>query len=154
LAVQRLLVNVFISTAERSPDMDRRTFLGGLVLAAAAPALIATEVQAANNWVYLGTRRAAPWADFDQINVGMSKGLFEKIRLKVTGNDLLVYDLKVRYANGNDDDIPVRFLIPQGGQTRVIDLNANKRFIRHVRFTYGRIPDGDGPTYVELYGRR
>jgi hypothetical protein len=134
--------------------MDRRTFLGGLVLAAAVPALIATEAQAANNWVFLGSRQVRPWFDFDQIHVGAAKGLFEKIRLKVVGNDLLMYDLKVRYGNGNDDDIPVRLLIPQGGQTRVIDLNANKRFIRHVRFAYGRVADGDGPTYVELYGRR
>lgn len=133
--------------------MLRRTFLGGLLLAAATPALVTTQAQAAT-WVYLGSRRVNGLLDFDRIHVGASRGLFDKIRLKVVGNHLMIYDLDVRYANGANDDIPVRTLIPQGGMTRVIDLRANNRFIRNVRFTYGKFPNGNGPTYVELYGRR
>jgi hypothetical protein len=132
--------------------MDRRSFIAGLALAAAG-GLVATEAQAAT-WVSLGTRKVNWLIDFDQIYVGLSEGVFDKIRLKVTGNDLYLLDLKVRYGNGADDDIPVRLVIPQGGQTRVIDLNANNRFIRHVRFAYSKPFDGDGATYVELLGRR
>lgn len=132
--------------------MDRRQFVFGTV-AAASGLLVATETQAAT-WYSLGKRRVNGLVDVDQINVGASAGVFDAIRLKVTGNDLMIYDLTVRYGNGADDDIPVRLLIPQGGQTRVIDLRANNRFIRHVRFTYGKFMNLRGPTYVELLGRK
>ncbi len=134
--------------------MLRRTFLGGLVVAAAAPALVATEAQAANNWELLGSRRVNGGLDFDRIQVGIGQGRFERIRLKVVGNDLLIYDLEVRYGNGVVDDVPVRLLIPEGGQTRAIDLRGSDRRIRAVRFAYGKFANGNGPTYVELYGRR
>lgn len=130
--------------------MDRREVIaGGLALGAAA--FVGTEVQAAS-WVLLGRRRVNGGLDFDQINVGRAAGVFNRIRLKVTGNDLMIYDLDVRYGNGANDDIPVRLLIPQGGQTRSIDLRANNRFISNVRFTYGKFANGRGATYVELWG--
>lgn len=132
--------------------MDRRTLLRG-TLAAATAVFTAGEAQAAS-WYSLGKHKVNGLIDFDQFNVGRSKGVFDAIRLKVTGNDLLIYDLEVRYGNGADDDIPVRLLIPQGGQTRIIDLRANKRFIRHVRLSYGKFANGKGSTYVELFGRK
>ena len=132
--------------------MDRRQFVAGLALTAAG-SLLGTESHAAT-WYSLGKRKVNGLVDFDQINVGRGAGVFDKIRLKVTGNDLLIYDLTVRYGNGADDDIPVRLLIPQGGSTRVIDLRASNRFIRHVRFSYGKFANGRGATYVELFGRR
>jgi hypothetical protein len=133
--------------------MLRRTFLGGLVVAAAVPMLMTSEAQAAS-WRFLGKRRVQPYLDYDEIPVGASQGTFTKIRLKVTGNDLMIYDLDVRYGNGVNDDIPVRLVIPQGGQTRAIDLRANRRFIRNVRFKYGKPVNGRGATWVELYGYR
>ncbi len=92
--------------------------------------------------------------DHDRINVGFGAGTFDKLRLRVTGNDLMIYDLDVRYGNGVRDDLPVRLWIPQGGYTRAIDLRINNRFIRHVAFSYGKFANGRGPTWVELYGRR
>jgi hypothetical protein len=136
----------------REAIMDRRHFVLGSMTAAGA-AMLASETQAAT-WVSLGRRRVNGLVDFDQISVGRSAGIFNAIRLKVTGNDLLVYDVVVRYGNGADDNIPVRLLIPQGGQTRIIDLRANNRFIRHVRFGYGKFFNLRGPTYVELLGRK
>ncbi len=133
--------------------MLRRTFVGGLVVAAAAPALVATEAQAAT-WQFLGSRRVNGALDFDRIPVGIGQGTFDRIRLKVVGNDLMIYDLEVRYGNGVVDDVPVRLLIPEGGQTRAIDLRGTDRRLRAVRFAYGKFANGNGPTYVELYGRR
>ena len=132
--------------------MDRRSFLLALGVTAAA-GLVATETQAAT-WYFLGKRKVNGLVDFDQIDVGAGAGTFDKIKLKVTGNALLIYDLDVRYGNGAHDDLPVRLLIPQGGWTRDIDLRFSNRYIRHVRFTYGKFPNGRGDTWVELYGRR
>src|SRR5436190_14550734 len=116
--------------------MDRRSFLSSIAVFAAAAAF-AGEAQAAT-WVFLGKRKVNGGLDVDQIDVGRGAGLFDHIRLVVTGNDLMILDLDVRYGNGANDDIPVRLLIPRGGHTRDIDLRANNRFIRYVRFTYGK----------------
>jgi hypothetical protein len=132
--------------------MRRREFIAGLGLAAIG-GLAATETQAAT-WYSLGRRKVNGLVDFDQINVGRGAGTFDKLRLEVTGNDLMIYDIDVRYGNGARDDIPVRLLIPQGGRTRDIDLRHSDRYIRHVRFTYGKFTNGRGATYVELFGRR
>ena len=132
--------------------MDRRDFLLGT--AAAAGAMLVTGESQAATWVSLGRRRVNGLVDFDRINVGAGKGVFNALRLKVTGNDLMLYDLVVRYGNGADDNIPVRLLIPEGGRTRILDLRARNRFIRHVRFSYGRFFNLRGPTFVELLGRK
>src|SRR4051812_31452181 len=132
--------------------MYRRGFMLGIAGAAVAMAL--PETAEAAVWVPLGTRRVNGLIDVDRINVGAGLGTFKRIRLKVRGNALLLYDLRVRYGNGSDGKIPVRVLIPQGGYTRSIDLAGNNRFIRYVQFTYGKLPNGAGPTFVELYGRR
>lgn len=132
--------------------MDRRSFIIG-VGAVAAFGLAATEAEAAT-WVYLGREKVSGLIDHDVINVGPGRGVFSKIKLRVTGNSLLLYDLKVQYGNGAVDDLPVRKFIPQGGYTRDIDLRRNVRFIRNVQFTYGKFFNGRGATYVELWGRR
>lgn len=136
--------------------MDRRQFLSGIALMAASGPLLlsATSAEAAPLWVYLGRRRVNGLYDRDRIAVGSGAGRFTAIRLRVTGNALLLYDLTVRYGNGNPDHLRVRTFIRQGGMTRAIDLKANRRFIRDVTFTYGKFPNGRGPTYVELWGRR
>ncbi len=41
-----------------------------------------------------------------------------------------------------------------GAHTRSIDLVGGDRFIKSVSFTYGKFPNGNGPTYVEVRGRR
>lgn len=132
--------------------MDRRSLLLGFG-AITLGGLAAAQAEAAT-WRFLGKRKVNGLVDVDQINVGLAAGTFDKLRLKVTGNDLMIYDLDVRYGNGAHDDLPVRALIPQGGYTRAIDLRYTDRFIRHVRFTYGKFANGRGDTWVELYGRR
>lgn len=134
--------------------MDRRNFLFGTA-AVAATALFATESQAGHEaWVYLGRRKVNGFNDFDRIPVGRGEGRFRKIRLLVKGNDLFINDLDVRFGNGENQDIRVRSFIPQGGQTRAIDLAGGRRFIQNVRFHYGKPRNGRGATFVELWGRR
>lgn len=131
--------------------MDRRIFLLGM--AATPLALALPETAEAAQWVKLGTRRVNGAVDVDRIQVGQGAGMFRSLRVRVRGNALRLFDLSVRYGNGQEDHIPVRALIPQGGQTRVLDLAGGNRFIRYVQFTYGRIPNGQGPTFVDLFGR-
>lgn len=132
--------------------MDRRTFLLGMTGAAVAAAL--PETAEAATWVRLGSRRVNGLIDRDRIVVGSGAGPFRRLRLRVRGNSLFILDVSVRYGNGANDDLRVRTLIPQGGYTRAIDLRGNNRYIRAVTFTYGKLPNGAGPTFIDLYGIR
>jgi len=132
--------------------MDRRDFLKTLSGAALVP-LVPAAAEAAT-WVLLGQRNVLPVADHDRIHVGAGAGTFRRIRLKVRGNALFLYDLDVRFSNGGHQDVAVRFLIPQGGQTRAIDLVGGERNIRYVDFNYGKPINWLGPTWIELWGKR
>jgi hypothetical protein len=133
--------------------MNRRTFMSIAAGALIGLSLTAT-AQAATSWHYLGTRKVNPIVDQDRIHVGAVRGKFRKIRLTVNGNGLYVYNLRVIYVNGAIDNIPVRFHFAQGTWSRVIDLRGNRRFIKEIRFFYGRPVNGKGRTYVSVFGRR
>lgn len=132
--------------------MDRRDFLKTLSGAALVP-LVPAAAEAAT-WVLLGQRNVLPVADHDRIHVGAGAGTFRRIRLKVRGNALFLYDLDVRFSNGGHQDVAVRFLIPQGGQTRAINLDgASDRNIKWVDLDYGKPFNGQGHTWIELWGK-
>lgn len=132
--------------------MDRRAFLttlagAGLATTLPAPAEAAT-------WIHLGSESVRGLADVDRIHVGDGWGKFRKVRLRVRGNDLFLYRFVVRFENGERQEMEVRNFIPEGGHTRTLDLHGGKRFIRHVTFFYGKVPNGQGATWVDLFGRR
>ena len=86
---------------------------------AAAVALAPLQALAAS-WVALGSRTGHFFVDHDSIHVGLSGGLFTKLRLKVTGNAVFMEDLHVTFGSGTSTDVPLRFL--PGTTSRVIDL--------------------------------
>ncbi|HJU32238.1 MAG TPA: hypothetical protein VJ740_12315 [Hyphomicrobiaceae bacterium] len=91
-------------------------------------------------------------ADKDVIRVGRSEGRFKAIRLKVSGNKVHMMDLKVIYANGAPDDIPVREEIRAGGQTRALDLKGERRAISRVEMVYRSQPNFKGQATVCVEG--
>jgi hypothetical protein len=122
---------------------------GALAVAATSTAALATTA-----WDYLGSRQVNWLIDHDTIPVGIVQGTFDKVLLKVRGNGLFVYDLKVTYANGAVQDVPVRFHFAQGTTSRVISLaGPTNRIIRNVQITYSKPYNGNGPTYVDIFGR-
>jgi len=114
-------------------------------LAVLAAALLCTGVAATDahaqrregRWVELGCKEVAfLGTDRDTIRVGRREGRFKAIRLEARGNDVEMIDLKVIYANGEPDDIPVRSLIRQGTRTRALDLRGRERAIREIVMVY------------------
>jgi hypothetical protein len=117
-------------------------------LAAIAVALVCTSLVAADaqaqrrnrdrdDWVDLGCKKVNfMGADRDSIEVGRREGRFSAIRLEARGNDVEMLDLKVIYANGTPDDIPVRTLIRQGTRTRPLDLRGRERAIHRIDMVY------------------
>ncbi|WP_037078430.1 hypothetical protein [Neorhizobium vignae] len=130
--------------------MRRRKLLIGLAAIASGWTTFAT----ADAWTFLGRRKVRWAADHDVIHVGAQEARFDHILIKVEGNGIYIFDLDVRYSNGAPDHIPMGLHIPQGGQSRVINLRGGDRNIRNVSFTYRRPGDFDGPATVELWGQQ
>ena len=132
--------------------MSKTLAIAALAAFIALPA--ATTAASASTWEFLGVQQISTIVDHDKIHVGLAEGPFKQIRFKVRGNNLWVYDVDVNYRNGGHQDVNTRFFIPQGGQSRTIGLNGNYRIIKNVQFTYGKLPNGNGKAFVELWGKR
>ena len=116
--------------------------VGTLICLALAP----TAAQA--RWERLGCQKVGFITDKDVIRVGRGEGRFKSIRLQVSGNKVYMDDLKVIYANGEPDDIPVRSEIRAGGQTRPLDLRGERRAIKEIEMKYRSQPNFKGQATV------
>jgi hypothetical protein len=59
----------------------------------------------------------------------------------------------VHFGNGGDMRVQMRSVIPDGGQTRIIDLPGDRRLIKSVEFWYAKASWNRRPT-VTLLGLR
>jgi hypothetical protein len=103
-------------------------------------------------WVQLGCQSVGFGIDHDVIRVGRREGRFKAIRLQVTGNRIHMLDLKVVYANGEPDDIPVRVEMRPGPPTRPFDLRGFERAIERIEMTYMTVPNFRGRANVCVDG--
>jgi hypothetical protein len=104
-------------------------------------------------WVQLGCREVNWGVDRDVIAVDRREGRFTAIRLRALGNDVRMLDLKVVYGNGVPDDIPVRAVIPAGGQSGALDLRGRERAIHRIEMIYAARPGFRGPARICAEGR-
>jgi hypothetical protein len=116
--------------------------LGTVAAALLCTCVVAGDAQAQRGdsdrkWVDLGCKEVNfLGADRDTLRVGRRDGRFKAIRLEAKGNDVEMLDLKVVYANGAPDDIPVRAMIKQGTRTRPLDLRGRERAIQQIDMFY------------------
>ena len=108
---------------------------------------------ARGTWKILGTVTANHTADHDAIVVAGPYDYFRQLKFKVTGAPLNMQRMIVTYDDGGlPEKIDVRYNIPQGGESRVIDLRGGKRKIRTVEFWYDTKGFLNGRANVSLFG--
>jgi hypothetical protein len=130
----------------------RFTHASMIVGTLACLALAPTAAQA--RWEQLGCQKVGFLVDKDIIKVGRREGKFTAIRLKVSDNKVHMMDLKVIYANGAPDDIPVREEIRAGGHTRALDLKGERgRAIQQIEMVYRSQPSFKGQATVCVEGQ-
>jgi hypothetical protein len=115
--------------------------LTALLFASGATPAMAKKVQpnpgSAGSWRLVGTTHADHSVDHDSIVVQGPFDNFRRIKFKVTDAPLNMLRMVVTYDNGAPDPIDVRQNIPQGGESRTIDLQGvGKRSIRKIDFWY------------------
>lgn len=107
----------------------------------------------AEEWVKLGHRQVNFAVEKDTIPVGAGDGLFKRLRFEVEGNDIELLSIKVRFGNGEVEDLTVRETIKEGGRTRAIDLPGALRVIKEIDLVYsteGR--PREGKATVKAFG--
>jgi hypothetical protein len=115
--------------------MRGRTILAiALMTAAGAVASTSASAQPAP-WVPLGCQSVGFNVDRDVLRVDR-RGFYTAIRLRVSGNDVRFFDLKVVYGNGDHDDIPVRAVVRAGGQSGTLDLKGGVRSVVRIEMVY------------------
>jgi len=105
------------------------------------------------SWRLIGTAEAGFQADHDGILVRGPYDDFRRIKFKVTGAPLNLQRLVVTYENGTPERIDVRSSIPEGGESRQIDLQGSgKRRIRRIDFWYDTKGFLKGKAHVTVFG--
>jgi hypothetical protein len=105
------------------------------------------------NWTLLGERHIDGRADNDKIDIGRDNGTFRAIQFQVADGTVMFDRIRVKYLNGEAENIAVRSEIPSGGKTRVIDLPGKRRVIESVSMWYSKRNWRTRPT-VRVYGVR
>ncbi len=132
-----------------------------LFLGVATPAIAQDRPQSASTaidfvfgWEKLGETRVDGGrrrVDHDTIYIGRHEGRFSRLMIKVSGNDIVLNDMTVTFANGETFSPDIRSRMDEGGRSRVIDLPGRRRAIQKVDFSYRNASSGRAT--VELYAR-
>ena len=131
-------------------------FKAFVISAFAVLLLLAGASQAtAQNWKNLGSKEVTDKEESDVFHVGSRKGQFRALKLFVSRRAVRFYRVEVTYQNGETTPLEVRALIPAGGESRVLDLPGNNRYISTVKFWYEAASVGRGQrAMITLYGMK
>jgi hypothetical protein len=106
----------------------------------------------AGRWEELGCQKVGFLEGRDVIRVGRKEGTFRALKLSVRGNNLRLDRLRVLYSNGRTEDLVVRSVIPEGVETRAIDLTGRHRGIEAIELRYVPQISFGGRANVCVYG--
>jgi hypothetical protein len=104
------------------------------------------------NDVMFGYQNVGFGIDRDVIKVGGDIGKFDRIRLRVLGNDIHINSLKVTYVDGDSQDLAVDADIKADTKTKWFELKGD-RFIRDIQMLYRSKPNFKGQARVEVTGQ-
>ncbi len=104
-------------------------------------------------WEKLGERKVNYGLDRDEILVTAREGRFTALKFAVQKSGINMHKMVVHYGNGDTQEIELREEIPAGGESRVINLEGNRRIIRKVVFWYDTKNFADKRADLALWGR-
>lgn len=109
----------------------------------------------AQDWKFIADKTVDYGVDRDVIHLGDLRDDFRQIKLNVTHAPLRMFDMKIHFDNGEVQDVELRAVIPQGGESRVIDLAGGVRHIEKIEFWYKPGAQGrKGQSRVAVWGRK
>jgi hypothetical protein len=106
------------------------------------------------NWRFLGSVKAGHSGDHDEIIVSGPYDSYRRLKIKVTNSPLNMQKMAVVYFDGAPENIQIKDNIPEGGESRAIDLKGGKRKIRSVQFWFETKGFLNGKAEVTLFGEK
>jgi hypothetical protein len=107
------------------------------------------------SWRLIGTTEANFRADHDGIIVQGPFNDFRRVKFKVTNAPLNMQRMVITYDSGVPEKIEVRSSIPEGGESRQIELAGGaKRRIRRIDFWYDTKGFLKGKAHVTVFGMK
>lgn len=104
-------------------------------------------------WQFIGDKKVNFLIDRDVIHVTGNDN-YRQVKLKVTNGPVHILDMDIYFENGDKFDVAIRSRIPQGGESRVIDLPGGSRSIKKIEFWYETKGFKKGRARVAVWGRR
>ena len=107
------------------------------------------------SWRLIGTTQAKFTTDHDGIIVQGPYNNFKSVKFKVTKAPLKLVKTVVTYSEGAPDNIETLFNIPEGEESRIIDLRgADERKIKRIDFWYDTKGATTGKANVTIFGMK
>jgi hypothetical protein len=119
-----------------------------LALLAASPARHSQQ-----NWVKIGDRTVNYTVDHSEIIFDDVQKDLSAIRVKVRKGAINLHRCAIYYDNGQTQDMDIMNSIPQGGESKVLELPADSRTITKLVFTYDTKNRTAQKSEVEIWGR-
>lgn len=125
-----------------------------VVLSLGLATIAAGALAADRGWKLLGERTVTDGADHDSIAVTAAEGDLEALQIRVRGRAVQFREVRVHYANGDEQVLELRDVIPAGGNSRVVDLEGGDRIVRRVEFRYDAQSARGKKALIRLFGKR
>ncbi len=123
-------------------------------LATALPkSLVIAEGKLPPRWEKLGERNVNFRVDRDEILVTAAEGRFTALKIKVHKGAINLHKMVVHFGDGSEQEVETRDNLAAGAESRVINLEGNRRIITKVVFVYDTKNFADRKAEVELWGR-
>jgi hypothetical protein len=103
-------------------------------------------------WAVLGSKDVNLVLDHDAIYVGPGSGKFRSIRFHVTGRPIHLYDIRVKFGNGQVQTYNFNTHIPAGAYSPSLDLAGTYRMIDRIDLVY-RTESFGGHAKMTVYGQ-
>jgi hypothetical protein len=130
--------------------MVRRLFVALLAMGFAGFSSNA-DAQGSDNWVLLSTKDVDLRAGSDTIDVSKARGDFKAIRIRNTGDDIVVNKARVVYGDNSAHVEDRTITLLSGERSRPIDVRNNGRFVDAVALNYGASQRG-GTATIQVWG--
>ena len=109
-------------------------------------------VDAADEWLLLGTRTVDYTIDRDVISL-KEKGKFEALKLVVKNGTLNMHKCTVHFTDGGTKEIELSDEVNKANDGIIMDLKGSNRLIEKVTFWYDSKNSSDNKSIVEVWGR-
>jgi hypothetical protein len=138
-----------VATTKRDEAPLGRTVERGADTTATRPAFSPRQ-----GWTLLGAQTVDGRDDSDTVRVPNDAiGMFDQIGILVTGGDLELSALKLRFAGGSTAEIDHRYYFRGSERTRIIKVPGGEgSVVRMIQLRYGK-DRGAGKTRIELWAR-